>query len=306
MKFIKLLILLIAVIMMSSIAVQAKEISILFIGGSQSSWAGGQQELVAALLRSQGWTVKIAKSYGSGMNLASHWYNNLGQMDIWRNDHLENKLNRLTELKELNELNEEEYELARKDIQAQREKFLKRKGVLDVALAKQAHWDFVILQVSSKEPNDPKYHQTHEVAPLLLKKIRAHSPATKIILYVPWRAVGNGDEIPQYAAFRKQMVEQYSLYTSIPMLEAMYYAQETRPKLTIRSDDKVHPSYDGGYLIACLLYIAITGESPVGLPATLKVAETYDFKGTEFTVEKANAKFLQEIAWQFYQKHGLP
>ena len=298
----KLGLLLTAVIMMNT-AVSAKELAILFIGNSMSAAAGGQQELVTAQLRSQGWTIKMAKSYGPGMTLAGHWYNNLGQLDIWRRVQIENKLERLADLKEF----DEEYELAWQNEQDRREWFLKRKGMFDAALAQQVHWDFVVLQISGKEPLDPEYYQTHEAALWLLNQIRAHSADTKIILYVPWPYACHEDKVSQYITFRKQMVEQYQLYTSIPIIEARSYARVTRPKLAIhRSPGNHHPGYDGGYLIANLLYIAITGESPVGLPNTLQVAETYDFKGTKFSIATENAQFLQEIAWKSYLEHGLP
>jgi hypothetical protein len=279
-----------------STAVQAKDISILFIGNSMTASAGGQEEIVPALLRSQGWNVKTADSYGPGMTLAGHWFNNLGQLDRARED-------KIKEAEARREAAGAAYETAWENEFEKRETFVKRKGILDAALAAQPQWNFVVLQTSSKEAADPDYYQTHEAAPLLIKKIRAHSPDAKIIFYPSWPPNGDAEKASQYAAFRKTMMKKYNFFDFIPMMEAMFSARAQRPDLAIhRNPGNVHPGKDGGYLIACLLYCAVTGESPVGLPCTLTVAETYDHKNTQFTVTPDTAKFLQQTAWKFYQE----
>jgi len=284
-----------------STTLQAKDISILFIGNSMSASAGGQEELVPALLRSQGWTVKTADSYGPGMTLAGHWFNNLGQMDNWREEQIKDNLKRISESKGT----DHDYEKDWENEHARRDSFTKRKGTLDKAIAEQTQWDFVILQPSGKEPTDPVYYQTHEAAALLVEKIRTHCPKTQIIFYQPWSYNFSDEQIPLYSAFRKEMTGTHHFSDFIPMIEAMCYARAEKPELTIhRNSGNVHPGVDGGYLIACLLTCGITGESPVGLPATLSVAETYDHKSTEFVVEPEDAKFLQETAWNFYQRRN--
>jgi hypothetical protein len=290
-------VLLAAGILMST-AVQAKDISILFIGNSMTASAGGQQELVPALLRTQGWTVKTADSYGPGMTLAGHWFNNLGLLDRARED-------KIRQAEARREAAGAAYETAWENEFEKRETFVKRKGTLDASIAAQPKWNFVILQTGSSEPNDPDYYQTHEAATLLIEKIRAHSPEAKIIFYQPWPYNVTGEETPLYSAFRKEMVEKYNFYDFIPMMEAMLYARAQRPDLAIhRNPGNVHPGKDGGYLIACLLTCAVTGENPDGLPSSLAVSETYDHKSTEFTIAPDAAKFLQETAWKFYQERN--
>lgn len=284
-----------------STSLQAKDINILFIGNSMTASAGGQQELVAALLRSQGWTVQTSDSYGPGMTLAGHWLNNQGKMDRWRNEQIEQNLKRIAESKGTSDSYDRDWE----NEHDRRDSFLKRKGHLDRALAAQPKWDIVTLQTSSNEPNDPDYYQTHEAAPELVKMIREHSPDAKIIFYQPWPYNATGEETPLYSAFRKDMVERYQLYDFIPMMEAMLCARTERPDLAIhRKEGDVHPGYEGGYLIACLFYSAITGESPVGLPCAFTVAETYDHKSTEFSITPEAAAFLQKTAWDFFQRRN--
>jgi hypothetical protein len=54
-----------------------------------------------------------------------------------------------------------------------------------------------------------------------------------------------------------------------------------------------------GYLFACTLYAAITGETPVGLPVP-RLWEKVDKDTGEvawFTLDSAEAKVMQEVAW---------
>lgn len=273
-----------------------KNTSILFIGNSMTASAGGQEQLVPALLRSKGWTVQTADTYGPGMTLAGHWLNNQGKLDRARED-------QIREAEARREAAESAYDRDWENEFEKRETFLNRKGELDRALACQAKWDFVVLQTSSSEAKDPEYYQTHEAAPELVKMIRNHSPQAKIIFYQPWPRNATSEETRLFSSFRKDMVERYQFDEFIPMMEAMLYARSARPNLAIhRKEGDVHPGYEGGYLTACLFYCAITGESPVGLPAAFPVEETYDHKKTEFSASEGAAKFLQQTAWDFFQR----
>jgi hypothetical protein len=74
----------------------------------------------------------------------------------------------------------------------------------------------------------------------------------------------------------------------------------------VRSKADAHPGTHGAYLNACSLFAAVTGRSPVGLPATLKLA---DRKKKEYVVAPGEAKYLQELAWTVYRreiKHVRP
>ena len=52
-------------------------------------------------------------------------------------------------------------------------------------------------------------------------------------------------------------------------------------------------------------FAILTGESPVGLPATLKIPG----RDKDLTLAPGDAKYLQELAWKVYQrerKHTKP
>ena len=80
---------------------------------------------------------------------------------------------------------------------------------------------------------------------------------------------------------------------------AFMEARLERPDLHVtKSATDAHPGIHGAYLNACSLVVLITGKSPVGLPATLKL------RGSEqnITIEPDDAKYLQELAWRVYQR----
>ena len=61
-----------------------------------------------------------------------------------------------------------------------------------------------------------------------------------------------------------------------------------RPDLRLHKDyDGSHPSLEGTYLAACVVYASLYGRSPVGNP--------YDYFGK---VDKEAAGFLQRVAWE--------
>jgi hypothetical protein len=54
----------------------------------------------------------------------------------------------------------------------------------------------------------------------------------------------------------------------------------------------------GAYLNACSLYAIITGQSPVGLPATLRLPSG----AAEYAIAPRDATYLQELAWKVYRR----
>jgi hypothetical protein len=76
-------------------------------------------------------------------------------------------------------------------------------------------------------------------------------------------------------------------------------ARLARPDLHItKSETDAHPGVHGAYLNACSLFAMIAGQSPVGLPATLRLPGN----GEAFAIAPDDAKSLQELAWKVYQR----
>ncbi len=76
-------------------------------------------------------------------------------------------------------------------------------------------------------------------------------------------------------------------------------ALKADPQRLLHKTDKSHPNQSGTYLAACVFYATLLGESPVGLPASIR-------KGDKVlaNVEPSQARQLQQIAWRTVQEHG--
>jgi hypothetical protein len=79
-----------------------------------------------------------------------------------------------------------------------------------------------------------------------------------------------------------------------------------RPELReTYSKTDARPGAHGAYINACSIPALITGESPVGLPATFRI--TADANGGETvdsTIAPDDAKYLQEAALRVYQRES--
>ena len=80
---------------------------------------------------------------------------------------------------------------------------------------------------------------------------------------------------------------------------AFMEARLQRPTCVSRSAIRdAHPGIHGAYLNACSLFAILTGESPVGLPATLKLPG----RDEDLAMAPDDAKYLQELAWKVYRR----
>ena len=76
-------------------------------------------------------------------------------------------------------------------------------------------------------------------------------------------------------------------------------ARLARPDLRVTvSKEDAHPGIHGAYINACSLFAILTGESPVGLPANLKIPG----RDKDLAIAPDDAKYLQELAWKVYQR----
>ena len=166
-------------------------------------------------------------------------------------------------------------------------------------------WDYVIIDAwnlargRTDSPDWPK-----NVA-AFVEQVRAQSPKCKIILFAWWLPDAKATNEDIMEVFRR-CVEQARLNdiwvaTTGP---AFMEVRLARPDLRVTySKTDAHPGVHGAYINACSIYALITGESPVGLPGTLKI--TADANGgatVDFTIAPDDAKYLQEAAWRVYQR----
>ena len=78
-----------------------------------------------------------------------------------------------------------------------------------------------------------------------------------------------------------------------PVGEAWLAAQRIDPSIPLYAFDGLHPSAEGSYLAALVMYATLYGKSPIGLPASLRLRN-----GSAFGVDGGTAASLQAAAEQ--------
>lgn len=271
------------------------QVDMLFIGSSYLAAAGGQQHLVPAFLRLENWKIRVGTRMGPGASAVKQYYHDRGEIPATAQALLER-------LKEREGADSEAY---RNRLAAQQGMADKAKGrlteVLDVG-----GWDYVVLDGGRGIGSE--YHRCVDG---IVTQIRKKNPDAKIYLYSTWVGQDRPDE-QEAATIGSIEAALRNGVTHIPAGEAMHAAHKGRPKLQVfRTEKDSHPGLHGGYLLACTVYTAITGKSPVGLPEAIVVPTSYDFKDesdpdkkeAEFRLNADNARFLQEVAWETRQRN---
>ena len=172
---------------------------------------------------------------------------------------------------------------------------------LDGMLSARTAWDYVIMdawQLTRGATDAPGFP---DAVTAFVKQVRAHSPECKIILFSWW--IPSGRDATNEGVMRVflrcvEAARQNEIWVATTG-PAFMEARLARPDLRITvSDRDAHPGVHGAYINACSLFALLTGESPVGLPATLKIPG----KSKDFTIASDDAKYLQELAWKIYQR----
>jgi hypothetical protein len=166
-------------------------------------------------------------------------------------------------------------------------------------------WDYVIMDAwhFGRGRTDPQDFPKTVAA--FVKQVRAHSPNCKIILFPWW--------LPDSKATNKEVMEVFHHCVEQARLNDIWVATTgpaftevrlARPDLRVTvSKTDAHPGVHGAYINACSLYAVITGQSPVGLPATLRItANANGGERVDFAIAPDDAKYLQEAAWKVYQR----
>ena len=179
---------------------------------------------------------------------------------------------------------------------------------LDQMLSSRRIWDCVIMdawQFTRGATDAPAFP---DAVTAFVKEVRAHSPQCKIILFPWW--IPSGPEATTEGVMKvfQRCVEaarQNDIWVATTG-PAFMEARLARPDLRITvSEQDAHPGIHGAYINACSVFAILTGETPVGLPATLKIPG----RDKEFTIAQDDAKYLQELAWKIYPrelKHTKP
>jgi hypothetical protein len=139
--------------------------------------------------------------------------------------------------------------------------WLGEKGTITRQLLKEQKWDYVILGDHSLSTIDDPVRFT-EYATKFSELVR--SVGAEPLLYLTWAYKSN--PLMQPAITKEYLKLAHELNTKvIPVGPVWMKARESRPDLNLYFDDK-HPSSDGSYLIALIVYKALTGKLTDKIP----------------------------------------
>jgi hypothetical protein len=160
-------------------------------------------------------------------------------------------------------------------------------------------WDFVILQAQSQEPSFPPQQVATQTTPYALRLdslIHANYLCTKTVFYETWGRK-NGDPnncqyyspLCTYNGMQDRLQSSYKLFADsckaivAPAGEAWRSSITSNPTLNLYQSDESHPSIEGSYLTACVIYEVLFGKTAVNNTYTASISN-------------ANVLFLQTTA----------
>lgn len=178
-------------------------------------------------------------------------------------------------------------------------------------------WDYVVLQEQSLLGNvlivnqhmqiaDPAYFWKY--AKLFDEEIR--KVGAKTVILMSWKDKNDAASLQQALDFAFVKFASSSGAVAAPVSLAWQRIRDNAPGINLYFKDDHHPSPEGSYLEACVLYASLTGRSPVGAISTIQGTAVEEDEGkvlegkTETLVELPHeiARTLQQTAWDTYQE----
>jgi hypothetical protein len=131
------------------------------------------------------------------------------------------------------------------------------------------HWDYVVMQ---QGPSSRPKSQAHlqEWAARWADEARAHGATPA--LYMVWPIHGQADGFKLVAQSYRRAAKA-SNSRLLPVGEAWERALRSDRSLQLYQPDKLHPTLAGTYLAALVITQGLTGIRPLGIPASLKLAD---------------------------------
>lgn len=165
-------------------------------------------------------------------------------------------------------------------------------------------WNAIVVQAQSQEPSFPPDQVEQQTLPYAVRLdsiIRANDSCTNTVFYETWGRK-NGDQqncafyppVCTYEGMQARLHDSYKLFADTckalmaPVGEAWKHVIQSEPSINLYQPDESHPTIEGSYLAACVLYEVIFEKSVIGNTFT---------GGTSSSV----AAFLQQTAHSVVQ-----
>lgn len=157
-----------------------------------------------------------------------------------------------------------------------------RYGKITLNKIKSKKWDFVILQEQSQHPAYANLRENMYAGARKLDKV-IKSNNSKPVFLLTW-GYKNGDKLNSnvestqtfegmqeqlnigYEAISKELSDDIS-----PVGIAWLNVKKKYPNINLWANDDSHPSKEGSYLAACVMYASLFKKSPVGLKYTFNI-----------------------------------
>ncbi|MBN1296361.1 hypothetical protein JXA80_06245 [bacterium] len=144
-------------------------------------------------------------------------------------------------------------------------------------------WDFVVLQEQSQYPTIDYYRETYMYPGARVLDQHIQAVCAETLLFMTWgreyggKQVINGHASPPFVDFYAMQnalrIAYYGIALELtarvaPVGMAWQTAMTLNHSVDLWADDHSHPTYQGSYLAACVLYAVIFNETPEGLAFT--------------------------------------
>lgn len=154
-------------------------------------------------------------------------------------------------------------------------------------------WDVVVLQQGPSASTEGRASLLEYTRRFAVEIRRA---GARPALYMVWPSTQRkGDFDGVVESYRQAAEETKGLL--FPAGAAWRAAWRRNPKLTLYSEDGLHPTPAGSYLAALTIYQQLYAQTPIGLPASLKLRN-----GLKLEIPPEDAKLLQEAAAEANRK----
>ena len=173
-------------------------------------------------------------------------------------------------------------------------------------LIKSKQWDYIILQTKSIEP----FLMPDQMVEFGSKLVRIAQDNCETILLYQTMAYGKSHGLMGTSKHVDMMYERnVSAYDElaqktgskvVPVGTAWYICQKENSKIRLHDKDQSHPSEDGAYLTALVMYGAIFGEKPINMPTQFEAClyRNGKKKSEKINVDSTTYKVLENVVSQ--------
>ncbi len=156
-------------------------------------------------------------------------------------------------------------------------------------------WDFVVLQQGPSASVEGRKLLLEYTGIFAKEIIRV---GAKPALYMVWASDQRKPDFDRVSESYKMAADDVNGLL-LPAGEAWREAWRRDPTLGLYSSDGFHPTPEGSYLAALVIYQQLYGKMPVGLPYKLKLRS-----GDKINLSEKQAKLMQEAAAETNKKFG--